>query len=145
MSIFRKCHIRLFLIVKVGDPFWLWLHFHSVFEFSPKSVFHYFGLSRARLEKCIIQSAQFFLEHLLYIFKIFKIWNLIFRFFRFQSQENRFFGLGTFLALFYFQKFINLFTVLQIFYKFWKMFHKSLSYEPSRQYGISPFSKTILK
>ena len=29
----------MFLIVRVGDPFRLWLHFYSVFEFPPKSVF----------------------------------------------------------------------------------------------------------
>ena len=73
MSIFRKCHIKLFLIVQVGDPFRLWLHFYSVFEFPPKSVFHYFGLSRARLEKCIFQSAENFKEHRFHFFDILRI------------------------------------------------------------------------
>ena len=73
MSIFRKCHIKLFLIVKVGDPFWLWLHLYSVFEISPKSVFHYFGLSWARLEKCIFQSAENFKEHRFHFFDILQI------------------------------------------------------------------------
>ena len=76
-------------------------------------------------------------------FKLFQMWNLVFRFFRFQTQENRFWGLGTFFARFFVvEKIINLFTVLQILYKSWKMFYKRFSYEPSRQYGISPFSKT---
>ena len=70
MSIFRKCHIKLFLIVQVGDPFRLWLRFYRVFEFPPKSVFHYFGLSWARLEKCIIQSAENFKEHRFHFFDI---------------------------------------------------------------------------
>ena len=43
----------------------------------------------------------------IYISMFSKMWNQIFRFSRFQTQENRFFGLGTFLALFYVQKFIN--------------------------------------
>ena len=73
MSIFRKCHIKLFLIIQVGHPFRLWLHFYSVFEFSPKSVFHYFGLSRARLEKCIVQSAENFKEHRFHFFDILRI------------------------------------------------------------------------
>ena len=73
MSIFRKCHIKLFLIVQVGDPFRLWLHFYSVFEFPPKSVFHYFGLSWARLEKCIVQSAENFKEHRFHFFDILRI------------------------------------------------------------------------
>ena len=73
MSIFRKCHIKLFLIVQVGDPFRLWLHFYSVFEFPPKSVFHYFGLSWARLEKCIVQSAESFKEHRFHFFDILRI------------------------------------------------------------------------
>ena len=73
MSIFRKCHIKLFLIIQVGHPFRLWLHFYSVFEFSPKSVFHYFGLSWARLEKCIVQSAENFKEHRFHFFDILRI------------------------------------------------------------------------
>ena len=80
-----------------------------------------------------------------YFFKKFKIWNHIFRFSRFQTHGNRFWGLGTFLHVFCVQKIIDLFTALQILYKFSTIFHKSFSYEPSRQYGISPFSKTILK
>ena len=73
MSIFRKCHIKLFLIIQVGHPFRLWLHFYSVFEFSPKTVFHYFGLSWARLEKCIVQSAENFKEHRFHFFDILRI------------------------------------------------------------------------
>ena len=144
MSIFRKCHIKLFLIVKVGDPFRLWLHFYSVFEFSPKSVFHYFGLSWARLEKCIFQSAENFKEHRFHFLIFFKCWNRISRFFRFQTQENRFWGLGTCLHVFYVQYFTDLFTILTIFYKFALMLHESFSYEPCRQYGIKLFSKTIV-
>ena len=54
-------------------------------------------------------------------------------------------GPGTFLRVFYVQKFIVLFTTLTIFYKFSPMLHKSFSYEPSRQYGTSPFLKTVIK
>ena len=96
MSIFRKCHIKLFLIVKVGDPFWLWLHFYSVFEMSPKSVFYYFGLSWARLEKCIIQSAENLRITGSFLLTFFEFWNLISRIFIFQGPANRFWGLGTF-------------------------------------------------
>ena len=137
MSIFRKCHIKLFLIVQVGDPFRLWLHFYSVFEFSPKSFLLHFGTSRARLEKCMIHSALFCWEHLLYIFQKIKFGNPIFRFFRFLTQENRFCGLGKFLTVLYVQKIIDWCTVLWIFYNVALMFHESFSYEPSRQYGIS--------
>ena len=70
---------------------------------------------------------------------------LIFRFFRFQTQENRFWGLGTFLHVFLVQQFTDLFTV-------WKMFHKlspilciSFSYVCSRQYGISPLKTNNFK
>ena len=90
----------MFLIQKVRATFRLWLHLYSVFEFPPKSVLLHLGTSWARLEKCMIHSAQFCWEHLLYIFKNFNFWNHIFRFFRFQTQENRFFGLGTFFACF---------------------------------------------
>ena len=40
---------------------------------------------------------------------------------------------------------IGLFTIRKKFHKLSPMFHKSFSYEPSHQYGISPFPKTILK
>ena len=115
MSIFRKCHIKLFLIIQVGHPFRLWLHFYSVFGFSPKSVFHYFGLSWARLEKCIVQSAENFKEHRFIFLTFFEFWNLISRIFIFQGPENRFWGLGTFLGC---PKIIHLFTILKIFYEF---------------------------
>ena len=49
------------------------------------------------------------------------------------------------MALLYVQKIIDLFTVLTIFYEFSPMLHKSFSYEPSRQYGISHCLKTIIK
>ncbi len=93
----------------------------------------------------MIHSAQKFSEQISYNSQNFQKHNLIFRFFRFQTQENRFWGLGTFLAAFYVQYFTELFTILTIFYKFSPMFHKSFSYEPSRQYGISPFSKQFQK
>ena len=81
-----------------------------------------------------------------YIFsKIFKIWNQVFIFFRFQTQENRFWGPVTFLLVFHVQKIINAFTILAIFYKFSPMLRKSFSYVCFRQYGINRFSKTILK
>ena len=38
-----------------------------MFEFLPKSVLLHLGTSRARLEKCMIHSAQFGWEHVLYI------------------------------------------------------------------------------
>ena len=51
----------------------------------------------------------------------------------------------TFLPVSDVQHFIDLFTILTIFYKFALILFISFSYEPSRQYGTSPFSKTILK
>ena len=72
--------------------------------------------------------------------------NPLFELFELLDAQNMCFGAwGRFCMFFYVQEFIDLFTVLAIFYKFWKMLHKSFSYEPSRQYGISPFSKTIIK
>ena len=80
-----------------------------------------------------------------YIFSIFSKNNPYFRFFWFQTQENRFWGLGTFLALLLVQQFNDLFTILKMFYKFSLILCINCSYEPSRQYGISPFLKSILK
>ena len=119
--------------------------FYIVFEFPPKSVLRYFGTSRARLEKRMIHSAQKIYGQLSRIFQHFQNYNMIFIFFRFQTQENRFWGLGTFLHVFFVHKFTDLFTVWTILYKFSPIFHKSFSYEPSRQYGTSPFLKTITK
>ena len=62
-----------------------------------------------------------------------------------RPKKIGFWGLGTFLHVFWVQKIIDLFTIWRFFYKFWKMSHKSFSYEPSRQYGINPFLKTIIK
>ena len=70
---------------------------------------------------------------------------MVFRIFRFQTQENRFWGLGTFLHVFQVQQITDVFTILAIFYNVGPMLHESFSYEPSRQYGTSPFLKTILK
>ena len=145
MSIFRKCHIKLFLIVKVGDPFWLWLHFYSVFEISPKSVFHYFDSSWARLEKCIVQSAETFKEHRFHFFDILQFLEPDFQNIHIPGPRKSVLGPGDVFGRFWgCPKIIDLFTVLQFLYKFWKMFHKSFSYGPSRQYGISRFLKTIL-
>ena len=86
-----------------------------------------------------------FLSKFKVFFKIFKIIIWFSDFPDSRPKKIGFFAWGRFLLVFWVQKIINLFTVLQILYKFWKMFHKSFSYEPSRQYGISPFSKTIIK
>ena len=61
-----------------------------------------------------------------------------------RPKKTVFLAWGPFYTFFFVQKIIDLFTVLQILYKFWKMFHNISSYEPSRQYDISPFSKTII-
>ena len=128
MSIFRKCHIKLFFIIKVGDSFWLWLHFYSAFEFPPKSVFYYFGLPWARLEKCIVQSAENFKEQRFHF-----VWhssNFGTRFSDFSDSRPKKIGFLAWgrVCMFFVQKIIDLFTVLQILYKFWKMFHTSFSY-----------------
>ena len=120
-------------------------HFYNVFEFPPKSVLLHFGTSRARLEKCMIHYAQFLLGAFLYMFQNLQKVESDFHIFRFQNQENRFSGLGTFLHVFQVQYFTALFTILTIFYKFSPMLHKSFSYEPYRQYGICHFPKTIIK
>ena len=52
---------------------------------------------------------------------------------------------GRFLTFLHVQKIIDLFTILEIFYKFALILFISSSYEPSRQYGTSPFLKTLLK
>ena len=143
MSISRKCHIKLFLIVKVGDPFRLWLHFCRVFEFSPKSVFHYFGLSWTRLEKCIVQSAENFKEHRFHFFDILRILEPDFQIFQIPDPKTSVFGSWGLFCFFAGPQIYRLFTI-------WKMFHKlslilfiNFSYVCSRQYGISPCSKTI--
>ena len=51
---------------------------------------------------------------------------------------------GRFCLFLFVCNFTDLFTVWTIFYKFSPMLHKSFSYEPSLQYGISPFKKTII-
>ena len=72
--------------------------------------------------------------------------NTLFELFELLDAQKIGFGAwGRFCMFFYVQEFTDLFTVFAIFYKFWKMLHNSFSYEPSRQYGISPFLKTILK
>ena len=100
MSIFRKCNIKLFLIVKVGDPFWLWLHFYSVFEFPPKPVFHYFGLSRARLEKCIFQAAENFKEQRFHFFDILQFVEPNFQIFHIPGSKKSVLGPGDVLRRF---------------------------------------------
>ena len=94
----------------------------------------------------MIHSDQFFWEHLLYIFQNFPILEPGFQIFQIIDPRKYVFWPGDLFARFVVaQKIIDLFTVLQTLYKFWKMFHKSFSYEPSRQYGISLFSKTIIE
>ena len=79
-------------------------------------------------------------------FSIFsKFGTRFFSFFRFQTQENRFWGPVTFLRVCDVQNVTVLFTTLQILYKFALILCISFSYVCSRQYGISPFFKTILK
>ena len=78
-------------------------------------------------------------------FKLFKKWNLVSRFFRFQSQNLCFGASGRFLTLWHVQKNTNFFTTLTIFYTFALILFISFSYEPSRQYGTSPFSKIAFK
>ena len=100
MSVFRRCHIKLFSIVKVGDPFRLWLHFYCVFEFSPKSVFHYFGLPWARLEKCIVQSAENFKEHRFHFFDILRILEPDFQNINIPGPRKSVLGLGNVFGAF---------------------------------------------
>ena len=92
----------------------------------------------------MIHSAQFVWEHLLYMFHKFQKLEPYFQIFQIPDPRKSVFWPGDVFGFFYVQKIISLFTVLRMLYKFWKMFHKSFSYEPSRQYGISPFFKTIL-
>ena len=136
MSIFRKCYIKLFLIVKVGDPFRLWLHFYSVFEFSPKSVFHYFGLSWARLEKCIVQSAENFKEHRFHFFDILRIVEPDFQNIHIPGPRKSVLGPGDVLGC---PKIIDLFTILKMFHEFGLIRDISWSYRCYLQYGITIF------
>ena len=137
MSIFRKCHIKLFLIIQVGHPFRLWLHFYSVFEFSPKSVFHYFGLSWARLEKCIVQSAKNFKEHRSILFDILPILEPDFQNIHIPRPRKSVLGPGDVLGC---PKIIDLFTISKIFHEFGLIRDISWSYICYLQYGISPLS-----
>ena len=145
MSIFRKCHIKLCLIVQVGDPFRLWLHFVQCFWISTEIGFSLFWTLVSSFGEVYDPFCTVFLGASFIYFQKFQNLEPYFQIFRFLTQENRFFGPGTFLALFHVQKIIDLFTILQILYKFALMLHESFSYEPSRQYGTSPFSKTIFK
>ena len=96
MSIFRKCHIKLFLIIQVGHPFRLWLHFYSVFEIPPKSIFIILD-SREPVWRSVYSNPQRISRSAGSIFlRFFNFWNLISRIFIFQGPENRFWGLGTF-------------------------------------------------
>ena len=71
--------------------------------------------------------------------------NPLFELFGFlDAQKNGFGARGRFWDVFDVQKIIDLFTMLTIFYKFALILLISCSYEPSRQYGPSPF-KFFLK
>ena len=93
----------------------------------------------------MIHCAQFFWEHLLYIFQKFQNLEPGFHIFQIPGPKNRVWGPVVFLPVFYVQKFIDLFTILPIVYKFALILFISFSYEQSRQYGTSPFLKTLLK
>ena len=76
---FQKVQYLIVFNLKSESPILIMTAFYSVFEFYPKSVLLHLGTSRARLEKRHSHSAQFFLgAPIIYIFKIFKIWNHIF-------------------------------------------------------------------
>ena len=60
-----------------------------------------------------------------------------FQIFQIPDSRKSVFGPGDVFTCFHVHKFTDLFTILQMFYNFSPMFHKSFSYEPSRQYGIS--------
>ena len=114
-------------------------------NFHPNRFFNILD-SREPVWRSVYSNLQRLLRSTGSIFLIFfNFWNLISRIFIFQVPENRFWGLGTFLVVFYVQKIINLFTVFLIFYKFGQIHDKSWSYICSRQYGISPFLKSIVK
>ena len=145
MSIFRKCHIKLLSIVKVGDPFRLWLHFYSVFEFSPKSVFHYFGLPWARLEKCLVQSAENFKEHRFHVFDILRILEPDFQNIHIPGPRKSVLGPGdVFGSVLGCPKIIDLFTILKKIHEFGLIRDISWSYRCYLQYGIITFLKIII-
>ena len=96
--VFRKCRMKWFLILKVGDPFRWWLHVYSVFEFSHKTILLYFGSSWARLEKRMIQSAKNFEEHRFHVFQIFQKIKQVSRMFIFQVPESVCLGLANILG-----------------------------------------------
>ena len=77
-------------------------------------------------------------------FKIFK--NIIWfsDFLDSRPKKIGFGGLGTFLAALLIRIFTDLFTVWKMFQKLSPILCISFSYVCSRQYGISPFLKTIL-
>ena len=101
MSIFRKWHIKLFLIVKGGDPFWLWLHVYSVFDFFTKTRSFIMLVTCEPVWRSVYSNLQRISRStgsILLIF--FKFWNRISRFFIFQVPKYVFWGLGTFLDVF---------------------------------------------
>ena len=93
----------------------------------------------------MIHSAQFFLEHLLYMFQNFQNLEPYFQIFQIPDPRRSVFWPGDVFGSFFGPEIINLFTILQILYKFDLMLHESFSYEPSSRYGINLFSKTIIK
>ena len=120
--------------------------FYGVSEFYPKSVLLQFGTSRARLGKRLTHSAQKCREQISYISQ--KNQNLEpgFQIFQIPDPIKSVLGpVDVFCRFLYVQKIIDLFTVFKISYKFALILFISFSYEPSRQYGTSPFSKTLLK
>ena len=77
-------------------------------------------------------------------FSIFQNLGPSFQIFQITVSKKGFWGLWTFFDGLACPKIIDLFTIFTIFYKFALILFISFSYEPSRQYGTSPFFETSL-
>ena len=93
----------------------------------------------------MIHYDQFLWEHLLYIFQKFQILEPGFQIFQITDPRKSVSWPGYVFGSFVGPQIYRFVYHIADFYKFSPMLHNSFSYEPSRQYGISPFFKTILK
>ena len=121
------------------------LHFYSVFFMFTQIGFASFRNLVSSFAKVLEPFCIVFLGASFSYFQNFENLEPGFQIFRFQTPKNVFWGLWTFWDVLYVQQFIDLFTILGFFYKFALILFISCSYEPSRQYGTSPFFKTSLK
>ena len=93
----------------------------------------------------MIHPAQKMREQISYVFQTFQKLDFDFQILQIPDPIKSVFGSWDVFVCFVVQQITDLFTILKMFHKLVLLLCISFSYEPSRQYGISPFLKTILK